>query len=907
MLTLTTPIHLSEFRKSKLLKELHQITPCITDITLSSVYFIDTQQALNETEYKKLLSILKVKTLVDLKTNSNHPFLVLPRIGTISPWSSKATDILHQCDLTKIRRIEKAKYYQFKTNETLTSEQIKSIQNQLHDPMTESISQNISDGEALFFTPEIKTLENIDILNMGREALVLANQTLGLALLDDEIDYLYENFVSLNRNPTDTEIMMFAQANSEHCRHKIFNANWKIDNQIKEHSLFDMIKYTHQTNPNDILVAYKDNAAVITGYEGHRFFPDRDHIYQYHDELIHIVAKVETHNHPTAIAPHPGAATGSGGEIRDEGATGIGAKPKAGLVGYSVSNLHIPDYIQPWEKYYGLPAHVASPLTIMLEAPIGSASFNNEFGRPNLCGYFRTFEYRVDDYVRGYHKPIMIAGGYGNIRTEHIHKKELTENAIVVVLGGPAMLIGLGGGAASSQLSGASTEALDFASVQRANPEMQRRAQEVIERCCALGEKNPILSLHDVGAGGLSNAIPEILEGSDCGGKIELRLIPNDDPGMSPLAIWCNESQERYVLAIEENHWPLLQEIALRERCPIAAVGTATKEQQLIVSDADFDNNPINLSMSLLFGKPPKMFRDVHHHQFAKQAFDLSQINLTEAVDRVLRLPAVASKQFLITIGDRSVGGLVARDQMVGPWQVPVADCAVTASDFYGMSGEAMAVGERAPLALLNAKASARMAIAESIMNIIPADIQMLSDVIISANWMAACGFPGEDANLYDAVETVAMELCPALGITIPVGKDSLSMQMRWQDNHVDKQVVSPLTLIASAFSPVKNIEKTLTPQLKKGSKDTNLILIDLSKGQQRLGGSALAQVYNELDHHVPDLDDPNILKSFFDAMKALKKDNLIYAYHDRSDGGLFVTLCEMAFAGRVGVSILLN
>ena len=708
--------------------------------------------------------------------------------------------------------------------------------------------------------------------------------------------------------------MMFAQANSEHCRHKIFNADWVIDGKHMEHSLFAMIRNTHALNPAGTLVAYKDNSSVIQGSRSARFFPDAaTHEYRYLEEDTHILMKVETHNHPTAISPFPGAATGAGGEIRDEGATGVGGKPKAGITGFSVSNLRIPGGEQPWETDHGKPGRIASALEIMLDGPLGGAAFNNEFGRPILGGYFRTFEETVAGEVRGYHKPIMLAGGLGNIRAAHVHKQAIQPGTNIVVLGGPAMLIGLGGGAASSMTTGVSHEDLDFASVQRGNPEMQRRCQEVIDQCWARGAENPIVSIHDVGAGGLSNAVPEIINDAGLGGEFELRSIPNDQPGMSPMQIWCNEAQERYVLAVADEYLDAFKKLCERERCLYAVIGRTTQEKQLSVSDQLFAGNgalaqrPIDMDLGVLLGKPPRMRRDVKRVKRKLSVFKTKGIDLAEAAYRVLRLPSVASKSFLITIGDRSVSGLVCRDQMVGPWQVPVADVAVTASSYRAYTGEAMSVGERAPLALLNPAASARMAIGEALTNIAAARIAKLPDVKLSANWMAPAGHPGEDAALFDAVKAVGMELCPALGISIPVGKDSMSMKTVWDEAGEQHSVIAPLSLIVSAFAPVTDVRKTLTPQLRTDQGETDLLYIDLGKGQNRLGGSALAQVYKQVGNEAPDVDDARVLKLFFAVIQALNELGFLLAYHDRSDGGLFATICEMAFAGRTGVRIELD
>ncbi|MER2602502.1 MAG: phosphoribosylformylglycinamidine synthase, partial [Candidatus Competibacter phosphatis] len=761
----------------------------------------------------------------------------------------------------------------------------------------------------LFAQAEPAPLASVDLLGGGRDALAVANRKLGLALSEDEIDYLLDSFIRLERNPSDVELMMFAQANSEHCRHKIFNADWIVDGIAQDRSLFAMIRHTHERHPADVLSAYHDNAAVMTGFPAGRFFPDpADSQYRYHPEDVHILMKVETHNHPTAISPFPGAATGSGGEIRDEGATGRGAKPKAGLCGFSVSHLHIPDFAQPWERDYGKPDRIVAALDIMLEGPIGAAAFNNEFGRPNLAGYFRAFEEDgPDGQRRGYHKPIMIAGGLGNIREAHVHKATLPPGAAIVALGGPALLIGLGGGAASSMAAGSSHAELDFASVQRGNPEIQRRAQEVIDRCVALGAANPILSIHDVGAGGLSNAVPEIVHDAGRGGRFELRDVPNDDPGMSPMQIWCNEAQERYVLAIAAEGLETFRTLCERERCPYAVIGTATEAPRLTVEDRQFDNRPVDLPMNVLFGKPPKLLREVTHAPAASGALDLAGIELDEAAARVLRFPAVADKSFLITIGDRTVTGLVCRDQMIGPWQVPVSDVAVTATSFDADTGEAMAMGERAPLALLDAPASGRMAVGEALTNIAAARIDKLGDVKLSANWMAAAGHPGEDARLFDTVRAVGMELCPALGIAIPVGKDSLSMKTVWDVAGESKSVVGPLSLIVSAFAPVQDLRHTLTPQLRTDRGDTDLILIDLGRGKNRLGGSALAQVYNQLGDCVPDVDKPEELAAFFAVIQELNATGRLLAYHDRSDGGLLAVLAEMMFAGGCGVTVLLD
>lgn len=839
---------------------------------------------------------------------------VVPRLGTRSAWSSKATDIAQRCGMHNIKRIERGIRYQLKGIEdsTLSGDVKKQIEMTLHDRMTETLIDLPQHLDTLFSTAQPAPLVTVNVLEEGIDALRMHNKAMGLALSPDELDYLEQNFSRLQRNPSDAELMMFAQANSEHCRHKIFNADWSVDAQAQEHSLFGMIRHTHQCSPDGVLSAYHDNAAVIEGSEACRWMVGPDGHYTGIDEPAHIQIKVETHNHPTAISPFPGAATGSGGEIRDEGAVGNGSKPKAGLCGFSVSNLAVPDWNQPWESVINKPDRLASACQIMLEGPIGAAAFNNEFGRPNLGGYFRTFcqQVKFDDgalETRGYHKPIMIAGGMGNIRPGNIDKLPVPAGTAIVVLGGPSMLIGLGGGAASSVASGEGDSELDFASVQRGNPEMQRRCQEVIDRCVAMGESSPILSIHDVGAGGLSNALPELINDAGRGGEFELRKILNDEPGMSPMGIWSNESQERYVMAIAADRLSQFETLCERERCLYAVVGTATTEKMLKVSDSVFENHPVNMPLEVLLGKPPKLSIDAHHRAMAHDDFTTSGLDLDEAVQRVLNLPSVAAKNFLITIGDRSISGQVVRDQLVGPWQMPVADVAVTVSDFEGYTGEAMAMGERTPVALINPAASARMALAESLTNIMAADIGKVSNVKLSANWMAACGHPGEDAALFDAVKAVGMELAPALGIAIPVGKDSLSMKTVWREREETCSVTAPLSLIVTAFAPVTDVRKTLTPQLRTDCGDTQLLLIDLGAGKNRMGGSALAQVYEKLGEHAPDVDDAAMLAGMFNAIQHLVNDNLILAWHDRSDGGLFVTLAEMAFASNAGLKVNLN
>ncbi len=893
---------LSDFRVSKLLSSLQACVPTVTSISCRFIHFAEADGKLTEKEQAQLDELLNYASGFTETADQSLQLIIIPRPGTISPWSSKATDIIHHCGLEKIKRIERGMRYFLSLSDgsSLDEAETESLESLLHDRMTEIVIGNEKDAVALFRHATPEPLQHVDILNQGKSALVEANSEMGLALSEEEIDYLYNAFNELGRNPTDVELMMFAQANSEHCRHKIFNADWTIDDEQKASSLFQLIKQTHESHPGQVLSAYHDNAAVMRGYHGTRFITDADNrSYRYLDEDIHILMKVETHNHPTAISPFPGAATGSGGEIRDEAATGRGAKPKAGLTGFCVSDLQIPGFEQPWEQSYGRPDRIVSALDIMIEGPIGAASYNNEFGRPALCGYFRSYEQQdVNGILRGYHKPVMLAGGYGMIRDTHIKKQTIPDQAKLIVLGGPAMLIGLGGGAASSMATGTSDASLDFASVQRDNAEMQRRCQEVIDRCWAMGENNPILSIHDVGAGGLSNAMPELVSACDKGAELQLREIPNDEPGMSPMAIWCNESQERYVLAIEAKHIELFEKLCQRERAPYAILGDATNKEQLLVHDAHFNNDAIDMPMSVLLGKMPALQRKATTAASKTTAFDSSDIILSEAVDRVLRLPCVASKKFLITIGDRSVSGLVVRDQMVGPWQVPVADCAVTSASFHDYIGEAMAIGERTPIATINAPASGRMAIAEAILNICAARILQLDDIVFSANWMAACGESSRDAELYATVSAVS-ELCQQLGIAIPVGKDSLSMNTVWSD----KQVTSPLSLNISAFARVADVRLSLTPQLKV-VEDSCLLFIDLSNGKQRLGGSALCQVFEQTDTETPDADDAGLLASFFSAIQILNESGLLLAYHDRSDGGLFVALCEMAFAGNTGLNI---
>ncbi|HLD64908.1 MAG TPA: phosphoribosylformylglycinamidine synthase, partial [Pseudomonas sp.] len=910
MLILRGAPALSAFRHGKLLEQLTQKVPAISGLYAEFAHFADVSGTLTGDEEKVLARLLEYGPSVPVQEPAGRLFLVLPRFGTISPWSSKASDIARNCGLSKIQRLERGiAYYVAGEFSAVEAEAIAAL---LHDRMTQLVLADLDAAAALFSHATPKPLTAVDILGGGRAALEQANVELGLALAEDEIDYLVKSFGDLGRNPHDIELMMFAQANSEHCRHKIFNASWDIDGENQEKSLFGMIKNTFQLHGEGVLSAYKDNAAVIEGSVAGRFYPNPDsRRYAAVQEPVHILMKVETHNHPTAIAPFPGASTGSGGEIRDEGATGRGAKPKAGLTGFTVSNLQIPGFEQPWEKAYGKPERIVTALDIMIEGPLGGAAFNNEFGRPALTGYFRTFEQSITtprgDEVRGYHKPIMLAGGMGNIRAEHVQKAEITVGSKLIVLGGPAMLIGLGGGAASSMATGSSSADLDFASVQRENPEMERRCQEVIDRCWQLGEHNPISFIHDVGAGGLSNAFPELVNDAGRGGRFELRAVPNDEPGMAPHEIWSNESQERYVLAVDAADFERFQAICERERCPFAVVGEATAEPQLTVTDSHFGNNAVDMPLEVLLGKAPRMHRSASRETELGDDFDPSTLAIDDCVQRVLHHPAVASKSFLITIGDRSITGLVARDQMVGPWQVPVADCAVTASSFDVHCGEAMAMGERTPLALLDAPASGRMAIGETLTNIAAARIGKLSDIKLSANWMAAAGHPGEDARLYDTVKAVGMQLCPELGITIPVGKDSMSMKTRWQEEGAQKSVTSPLSLIVSGFAPVLDIRQTLTPQLRMDKGLTDLILIDLGRGQNRMGASILAQVHGQLGRQAPDLDDAEDMKAFFAVIQGLNADGRLLAYHDRSDGGLLVSALEMAFAGHCGLSLQLD
>lgn len=914
MLILSGSSSLTHFQKSKLLNQFAELSLPITSVDGRYVHFANVDESLSEGQSLTLEKLLSYGPSEQLSEDEyNHSFIVVPRPGTISPWSSKATDIAHNCGLAAIKRIERGEQFKLFATRELTVTEIKHVQQCVHDRMMQSVLDSAEQAVCLFAESEPAPIRAVPILEQGKVALEEANQSLGLALAEDEIDYLYENFCALKRDPKDIELYMFAQANSEHCRHKIFNAQWIIDGKEQDKSLFKMIKNTFETCPDFVHSAYKDNAAVMEGSAGGRFFADGNSLsYDYHQEDIDILMKVETHNHPTAISPFPGAATGAGGEIRDEGATGRGAKPKAGLVGFTVSNLMIPGFTQQWETSIGKPSRIVNALDIMLEAPLGSAAFNNEFGRPNILGYFRTYEQTVSDdnslMSRGYHKPIMLAGGIGNIRKTHIQKDDIDVGAKLIVLGGPAMNIGLGGGAASSMASGQSSEDLDFASVQRDNPEIERRCQEVIDRCWQLGDENPIQFIHDVGAGGLSNAFPELVSDAGRGGVFSLRAIPNDEPGMSPLEIWCNESQERYVLSVPLDKFEQFEAICTRERAPFAVVGHATAEQNLILHDEHFDENSVDLPLDVLLGKTPKMLRDVKSAGNCASDFAVENITIDDALTRLLQLPTIAEKTFLVTIGDRTVTGMVARDQMVGPWQVPVADVAVTTSSFDSYAGEAMSMGERPPVALLNHGASARLAVGEAITNICASSIADIKRVKLSANWMAAAGHEGEDAGLYEAVKAVGEELCPAIGLTIPVGKDSMSMKTAWQDESgQQKQVTSPLSLVISAFAAVDDVRRTLTPELKHVNEENELLLVDLGLAQDRIGASCLAQVYQKIGRAPADLDAPELLLNFFNAIQTLNKQQLLLAYHDRSDGGLLVSLCEMAFAGHCGVELSMD
>ena len=891
---------LSLFRIQKLAQKAAALGLPQAEIASEYWYFVSSPAPLDTAQTEKLQALLSA-VRVDTPAAGQSLFLITPRIGTISPWSSKATDIAHNCGLDGVERIERGMAVY--VSGSLHDNERAQWASLLHDRMTESVLPDFQSAEQLFAAHEDQSFDTVDVLGGGRAALEVADKNMGLALSSDEIDYLLENYRALNRNPSDVELMMFAQANSEHCRHKIFNADFILNGEKQPKSLFRMIRDTHEASPQGTVVAYKDNSSVIEGAQIERFYPNADQgqAYGFHKENTHIIMKVETHNHPTAIAPFAGAATGAGGEIRDEGATGRGSRPKAGLTGFTTSNLNIPGFKQPWEHEYGKPEHIASPLDIMTDGPLGGAAFNNEFGRPNLLGYFRTFEAEKNGTVHGYHKPIMIAGGLGNIQAEQTHKHEIPEGALLIQLGGKGMLIGLGGGAASSMDTGSNSADLDFNSVQRGNPEIERRAQEVIDRCWQLGQGNPIIAIHDVGAGGLSNAFPELVNDAGRGAIFELRAVPLEEHGMSPLQIWCNESQERYVLSILPEDLDKFRAICERERCPFAVVGTATDDGRLQVRDELFGNSPVDLPLNVLLGKPPKTTRTDETQKQPAQAFSAAQYDLKESAYRVLRLPAVAAKNFLITIGDRTVGGMTHRDQMVGAWQTPVADCAVTLMGFNTHRGEAMSMGEKPSLALFDAPASGRMCVGEALTNIAATHIGALGNIKLSANWMAACGVKGEDEKLYRTVDAVS-QLCQAIGVSIPVGKDSLSMKTVWQENGAQKSVVSPLSLIISAFAPVQDVRKTVTPDIKPVA-DSVLLLVDLGFGKARMGGSALSQVWNDLGDESPDID-ADTLKVFYDIMQQLVAEDKLLAYHDRSDGGLFATLAEMAFAGRTGLNI---
>ncbi len=909
ILPLPSGAALSIFRIEKIRDEATGLGIELGEISAHYWHFLELNAELGKDELLKVGELLSYGTCADLPQANKDLIWITPRPGTISPWSSKASEILKNCGISQLNRIERGLAYRLcdKNGGRISEAWFKQLLPLIHDRMTEWVMPTIEDAQTLFQHVPPRGLAVIDVMGRGRNELTQANTDLGLALSDDEVDYLFEHFTRMGRNPSDVELMMFAQANSEHCRHKIFNASWVIDGDARDKTLFGMIRETHAAHPEGTLVAYSDNSSVIEGAVIDRYYPRADGSYVYSLEPSHILMKVETHNHPTAISPFAGAATGSGGEIRDEGATGTGSKPKAGLCGFSVSNLNIPHYPQAWEaEVYGRPERIVSPLAIMLEGPVGAAAFNNEFGRPNLAGYFRSYEATVAGQRRGYHKPIMLAGGLGNIREDHVHKKMLATGSLVIQLGGPGMLIGLGGGAASSMTTGSNNADLDFDSVQRGNPEMERRAQEVIDRCWQMGEANPILSIHDVGAGGLSNALPELVHGGGRGGQFYLRAAPSEESGMSPREIWCNEAQERYVLAIPPERLDEFRTMCERERCPFAVLGHATEHGHLQVSDSHFHNHPVDVDLEIILGKPPRMSRDVKHAPPTLTRLNLEGLTLHEAAYRVLALPGVASKMFLISIGDRSVGGLTARDQCVGPWQIPVADCAVTLMGYKTLQGEVFSIGEKAPLALIDAPASGRMAIVEAITNMAAARVDGLGQIKLSANWMAPAGHTGEDAALFDTVAAVS-QYCQALGISIPVGKDSMSMKTAWTEGDIQKAVTSPISLVITAFAATPDASAHLTPQLRTDVGDTDLILIDLGRGQNRLGGSSLAQVYLQLGDDCPDAPTPTSLAAFFNTVQALNTAGKLLAYHDRSDGGLFATVCEMSFAGHCGVDITLD
>ena len=900
---------LSQFRQLGLIDAFKKHHLPILSFEARELYLIWTETPLSSEQRSDLHRLLNLSSNQPSKLESTKHYFVIPRVGTISPWASKATEIAKLCNF-QLLRLEKGIEYKYASKSSLSKVQEQLLYQLTHDRMTESVVLDSAVLEHQYQVLTDQEFKLIDLMSLGRVALDQANVELGLALSDDEIIYLLDSFTTLNRNPTDVELIMFAQANSEHCRHKIFNASWTIDGQNMDQTLFGMIRNTHRLQPKGTVVAYSDNAAIMEGCESAVWGPSpQTNLYEERHHLVHTLMKVETHNHPTAISPFPGASTGAGGEIRDEGATGIGGKPKAGLTGFSVSHLHIPQMSMVWEKSpYGKPNTIASPLDIMIQGPIGGAAFNNEFGRPILGGYFRVFEQSLLGKRWGYHKPIMIAGGIGSIRDEHTHKKDIQDGDLLIQLGGPGMKIGMGGGAASSMNTGANAQDLDFNSVQRGNPEIERRAQEVINTCIRFGTNNPIVSIHDVGAGGLSNAFPELADSAKLGAIFDMRRISLEETGMSPAEIWCNESQERYVLVIKENDLHRFQAICERERCPFVVVGKTTQNRQLVLFDQHYDESnrqylPINIPMEVLLGKPPLTHRNVQRLEQTSFRSEWSEFSLQDSIFQVLQHPTVASKSFLITIGDRSVGGLSHRDQMVGPWQVPVADCAVTMMDYVGYRGEAMAMGERSPIAVFDSAAAARMAVGEAITNVLSADVRDISHIKLSANWMAACGSLGEDAKLYDAVKAVGLELCPALGISIPVGKDSLSMRTQWQDQQESKHVTSPVSLIISAFAPVENVKKTITPLLQNVD-DTEIVLIDLGQGENRLGASILAQIFNQEESICPDVANPELLLNAFAAFTQLKDAGFVLAYHDRSDGGLLATICEMAFCSHLGVAL---
>jgi phosphoribosylformylglycinamidine synthase len=903
---------LSPFRAAALLERLHRAVPTVTGVSARHVHWVASEQPLDEATAATVTKLLTYGPPDAGAASGAHlaTVVVAPRLGTLSPWASKATDIAHNCGVD-IRRVERVTEYLVATDEPLTEEQWGALADLLHDRMTEAALPTRADAAALFDEREAEPMERVDVLGRGREAIVEADTTYGLALSDDEVDYLVDAFTGLGRNPSDVELMMFAQANSEHCRHKIFNADFVVDGEVMPRSLFGMIRHTEAVAGEGTVVAYKDNASVMVGGRRVRWMPeaaDGPSRYAGREGEVHVLMKVETHNHPTAISPFPGAATGAGGEIRDEGATGRGSAPKAGLTGFAVSNLHLPGLEEPWEsEQYGAPAHIASPLEIMLDGPIGAAAFNNEFGRPGLGGFFRVYEQTVDGVRRGFHKPIMSAGGLGTISADMTEKIVFPAGTLLVQIGGPGMRIGMGGGAASSMAAGANAAELDFDSVQRGNPEIERRAQEVINHCWGLGDDNPVLAIHDVGAGGLSNAFPELVDGAGLGARFDLSAVPLEESGLAPKEAWCNESQERYVLALAPDSLPLFASLCERERCPYAVVGVARDDGRLVLADGpddlDDEDRAIDMPMEVLLGKPPKMLRDVTRVERDPGTLDLTGLDLKDAAYAVLRHPTVASKRFLVTIADRTVGGLTHRDQMVGPWQVPVADVAVTLADHVGFAGEAMATGERMPVASVDAPASGRMAVGEALTNLLAAPLASLTGVKLSCNWMAACGEDGEDAALFDTVEAVAMQLLPELGVSVPVGKDSLSMRTRWTDAATGeaRQVTSPVSLVVTAFASLPDVRGTWTPQLRSGDV---LVLVDLGAGRDRLGGSILGQVQGEFGGPVPDLDDPQRLLSLVAALADLRSRSVEVAYHDRSDGGLWAAVCEMAFAGAVGVEL---